>query len=49
MTRTVKIGGACAFYVHSSVAPRQLIDAGVDYLILDYLAEATISQLGTMK
>lgn len=49
MTRTVKIGGACAFYGDSSVAPRQLIDAGVDYLILDYLAEATMSQLGSMK
>lgn len=45
----VRIGGACAFYGDSSVAPRQLIDAGVDYLILDYLAEATMSQLGAMK
>ncbi|PKB14785.1 uncharacterized protein DUF1446 [Novosphingobium kunmingense] len=49
MTRTVRIGGACGFFGDSSLAPRQLIDAGVDYLILDYLAEATMSQLGMMK
>lgn len=49
MTKTVKIGGACAFYGDSSVAPAQLIAAGVDYLILDYLAEATMSTLGAMR
>ncbi|MET0371418.1 MAG: acyclic terpene utilization AtuA family protein [Sphingobium sp.] len=49
MTRTVRIGGACGFYGDSSVAPAQLIGAGVDYLILDYLAEATMSVLGNMK
>ncbi len=47
--KTVRIGGACAFYGDSSVAPTQLIAAGVDYLILDYLAEATMSALGAMK
>jgi hypothetical protein len=45
----VRIGGACAFYGDSSVAPTQLIAAGVDYLVLDYLAEATMSVLGSMK
>ncbi|MCW1382726.1 DUF1446 domain-containing protein [Novosphingobium sp. KCTC 2891] len=49
MAKTVRIGGACAFYGDSSVAPTQLINAGVDYLILDYLAEATMSALGSMK
>ena len=49
MGKCVKIGGACAFYGDSSVAPTQLLDAGVDYLILDYLAEATMSTLGQMK
>ncbi len=49
MSKVVKIGGACAFYGDSSVAPTQLLDAGVDYLILDYLAEATMSGLGQMK
>ena len=49
MAKTIRIGGACAFYGDSSVAPTQLIAAGVDYLILDYLAEATMSVLGNMK
>jgi hypothetical protein len=49
MTKTIRIGGACAFYGDSSVAPAQLIAAGVDYIILDYLAEATMSVLGTMR
>jgi hypothetical protein len=49
MTRIVRIGGACAFYGDSSVAPAQLLRAGVDYLILDYLAEATMSTLGAMR
>lgn len=49
MDRTVRIGGACGFYGDSSIAPRQLLDAGVDYLMLDYLAEATMSVLGQMR
>ncbi|NML93739.1 acyclic terpene utilization AtuA family protein [Novosphingobium olei] len=49
MSRTVRIGGACAFFGDSSVAPTQLIAGGVDYLILDYLAEATMSALGSLK
>lgn len=48
MPRTVKIGGACAFYGDSSMAPTQLMQAGVDYLMLDYLAEATMSVLGRL-
>lgn len=49
MSKVVKIGGACAFYGDSSVAPTQLIKAGVDYLILDYLAEATMAAFGGMR
>jgi hypothetical protein len=49
MAKTIRIGGACAFYGDSSVAPAQLIAAGVDYIILDYLAEATMSVLGEMR
>lgn len=49
MNKTVRIGGACAFYGDSSVAPTQLIKAGVDYLILDYLAEATMAAFGGMR
>jgi hypothetical protein len=47
--KIVRIGGACAFYGDSSVAPTQLLRAGVDYLVLDYLAEATMSVLGAMR
>lgn len=49
MGKIVRIGGACAFFGDSSVAPAQLLAAGVDYLILDYLAEATMSVLGSMR
>jgi len=49
VSRIVKIGGGCAFYGDSSVAPVQLLKAGVDYLALDYLAEVTMSLLGGMK
>lgn len=49
MSKVVRIGGACAFYGDSSVAPTQLIKAGVDYLILDYLAEATMAAFGGMR
>src|SRR5215207_9463800 len=49
MQRRVKIGGACAFFGDSSIAPPQLLAAGVDYLILDYLAEAAMSSLGAMR
>ncbi|MBV9840973.1 MAG: DUF1446 domain-containing protein [Sphingomonadaceae bacterium] len=49
MGNTVRIGGACAFYGDSSVAPTQLLRAGVDFLVLDYLAEATMSVLGSMR
>lgn len=46
--KIIRIGGACAFYGDSSVAPTQLIEAGCDYIALDYLAEATMSVLGSM-
>ncbi len=49
MSKIIKIGGGGGFYGDSSVAPRQLIEAGVDYLVMDYLAEATMSALGQMK
>lgn len=49
MSKLVRIGGAGGFYGDSSVAPRQLLEAGVDYLIMDYLAEATMSALGQMR
>ena len=49
MGKIVRIGGGCAFYGDSSVAPTQLLKAGIDYLALDYLAEVTMSLLGAMK
>ena len=45
----MRIAGGCAFYGDSSVAPAQLMKAGIDYLALDYLAEATMPLLGMMR
>jgi len=50
MKKAIRIGGASAFLGDSSVAAPQLIKGGdLDYLILDYLAEATMAVLGTLK
>ncbi len=50
MTRIVRIGGAGGFLGDSSVAAPQLLrGGGLDYMILDYLAEATMSVLGQIK
>ena len=50
MTKIVRIGGAGGFLGDSSVAAPQLLRGGnLDYMILDYLAEATMSSLGQMR
>lgn len=50
MGKVVRIGGAGGFLGDSSVAAPQLLRGGeLDYMILDYLAEATMSALGQMK
>ena len=50
MAKVVKIGGAGGFLGDSSVSTPQLLRAGgLDYIILDYLAEATMAALGRMK
>ncbi len=50
MAKVVRIGGAGGFLGDSSVAAPQLLKGGkLDYMILDYLAEATMSSLGQLK
>lgn len=50
MAKVVRIGGAGGFLGDSSVAAPQLLrDGRLDYMILDYLAEATMSILGQMR
>ena len=41
--RTIRIGGASGFWGDSAMSVPQLLRAGVDYLIFDYLAEITMS------
>ncbi|MFN3859038.1 MAG: acyclic terpene utilization AtuA family protein [Caulobacter sp.] len=50
MAKVIRIGGAGGFLGDSSVAAPQLLKAGgLDYMILDYLAEATMSVLGQIR
>ncbi len=50
MGKVVRIGGAGGFLGDSSVAAPQLLRGGnLDYMILDYLAEATMSSLGQAR
>lgn len=50
MGKVVRIGGAGGFLGDSSVAAPQLLRGGqLDYMILDYLAEATMSALGQLR
>ncbi len=45
----IRIGGGSAFFIDSALAVPQLLDAGVDYIILDYLAEGAMGLLGRAK
>lgn len=47
--KTVRLGGGSAFFIDSAMAVPQLLQAGVDYIILDYLAEGAMGLLGRMK
>lgn len=50
MTKTVKIGGACAFIGDSLLGPRQLVNVdGMQYLVFDYLAEMTLSSFAQAR
>lgn len=49
MGKTIRIGGACGFWGDSAVSTPQLLRAGVDYLIYDYLAEITMSILAKAR
>lgn len=41
--RIIRIGGASGYWGESAMATPQLLGAGVDYLVYDYLAEITMS------
>jgi hypothetical protein len=50
VTKTVRIGGGQGFWGDALDAPRRLVDGGpIDYLMLDYLAEVTMSILQKQK
>ena len=46
---TIRIGGASGAWGDSPLALPQLLDAGVDYLMMDYLAEVTMSLLARAR
>jgi hypothetical protein len=48
-SRVVCIGGGTGFWGDTPEGPAQLVGSGVDYLVLDYLAEITMSILARMK
>jgi len=50
MTKTIRIGGGAAMWGDTQTAPRQLVEKGqLDYLMLEYLAEITMSILTAQR
>lgn len=47
--KIVRIGGGSAFFIDSAMAVPQLLRAGVDYILLDYLAEGAMGLLGRAR
>lgn len=45
----IRVGGAGGFWGESAVGVRPLLDAGVDVLVFDYLAEITLSILARQR
>jgi len=45
----LRIGGGAAFFIDSALAAPQLLSEGVDYIILDYLAEGSMGLLGRAR
>ena len=50
MRETIRIGCGAGFWGDSAEGPQQLVDSGeIDYLVLDYLAEITMSLLARAR
>lgn len=49
MDKVIRIGGGAAFFIDSAMAVAQLLSAGVDYILLDYLAEGAMGLFGRAR
>lgn len=49
MDKITRIGGGASYFIDSPLYVPQLIAAGVDYIILDYLAEGAMGLFGRMR